>query len=305
LGVVEWYRENHPQALDYYSRALSIHTEIGDREGEGRTLNNIGLVYNMQGEYTTALDYYTRSLQIARELGDRWGEARTPNNIGTVYALIGEYEKALEYYTQALATRQQLGDRSGECITLGNIGSAHELLGTYTKALDYYGQALKISEELGDPVSQGQLRVSLGIVYHKMGQYPKALKLLADGHDLLVTNGERSILISLSWLALTEVVSGDKVSGRAYMMEAEKLLESSPRTEEFVDVCWNLYQANTLLGNRSKALLVLEQAHGEVVARAERISDKDMRNSYLTNVRTSKEVLMAWKTEARITMEGQ
>ncbi len=300
LGVVEWYRENHRKALEYYTQALTINTEIGDREGEGRLLNNIGLVYNMQGEYDTALDYYGRSLSIARELGDRWGEARTPNNIGTVYTLIGEYAKALGYYTEALKARQQLGDRNGECITLSNIGSAYDLQDDYHRALEYYNQALKIREELGDLVGQGQLLATIGSVHYKIGEYKKAQTQLQQGINLLKANGERSVVAPLSWLSLTEIRIGDRVGAQAHATETEDLLKTAPKTEEYIEVCRNLYQINTTLGHQARALEYLEQAYEEVVLRADRISDEGMRQSYLHNVKTTREVVTTWKEKSNI-----
>ncbi|HEY9879699.1 MAG TPA: tetratricopeptide repeat protein, partial [Leptolyngbyaceae cyanobacterium] len=76
-------------ALDYYRQSLAIKHEIGDRAGEARTLNNIGLAYQSLGNYAAALDYYQQSLVIKREIGDRIGEAAILNNIDSVNQLLG------------------------------------------------------------------------------------------------------------------------------------------------------------------------------------------------------------------------
>ena len=52
-------------------------------------LNNIGLVYWSLGRYEQALDYYQKALAIAKDIGDREGEGTRLNNIGSVYDNLG------------------------------------------------------------------------------------------------------------------------------------------------------------------------------------------------------------------------
>ncbi|MEJ5312377.1 MAG: tetratricopeptide repeat protein, partial [Anaerolineae bacterium] len=77
--------------------------EVGDRAGEGTTLNNIGLVYNALGERRRALETYEAALAIRREVGDRAGEGTTLNNIGWIYLNEGDKAQARTYLEQALA----------------------------------------------------------------------------------------------------------------------------------------------------------------------------------------------------------
>jgi len=59
----------YKEALNFYNQALVISREVGDRAGEGTTLNNIGAVCHGQGQYEQALEYYQAALLIARDLG--------------------------------------------------------------------------------------------------------------------------------------------------------------------------------------------------------------------------------------------
>ncbi len=74
----------YDQALNQYRQALVIRREVGDRAGEGTTLNYIGGIHDSQGQYDQALNQYQQALVIAREVGDRTGEGTTLNNIGGV-----------------------------------------------------------------------------------------------------------------------------------------------------------------------------------------------------------------------------
>lgn len=78
-----------------------------------RVTGNIGSVYLDIGEYGKSLEYSTRAMTLHEELGERSGVARVTGNIGIVYEKLGEYGKSLEYYTRAMALHEELGERSG------------------------------------------------------------------------------------------------------------------------------------------------------------------------------------------------
>ncbi|ESA32197.1 tetratricopeptide tpr-1 repeat-containing protein [Leptolyngbya sp. Heron Island J] len=169
----------YSQALDYYEQALVISREIDDRTGEGATLNNIGLTYHNLGQYSQALNYYEQALRIMRETGNPMSEGTTLNNIGGIYDSLGQYSQALDYYEQTLAIFREIGNRTSEGTTLNNIGSIYNGLGQYLQALDYYEQALRIMREIGNRAGEGITLDNIGLTYHNLGQYSQAL----DYHD--------------------------------------------------------------------------------------------------------------------------
>jgi tetratricopeptide (TPR) repeat protein len=75
---------------------------MGDRAGEGATLNNIAFVYDRQGRYQEVLETYEQALVIAREVGDRAVEGTTLNNIAAVYHNQGRYQEAMEQIKEEL-----------------------------------------------------------------------------------------------------------------------------------------------------------------------------------------------------------
>ena len=68
--------------------------EVGNKASEGKTLNNIGLVYIYLGQYPQALKYHEQSLVIQKEIGDKAGEGTTLNNLGSVYNTLKQYAVA-------------------------------------------------------------------------------------------------------------------------------------------------------------------------------------------------------------------
>jgi len=171
LGVACASLSQYKTAIEYYEQALSIAREIDDRRGEGNALGNLGIAYTDLGQYQAAIEYYEQALGIAREIGDRRGEAIRLAGLGLVYDKRGQYRTAIGYHKQALAIARAIGDRRGEGANLGNLGLAYGSLGQYQTAIEYHEQALSITREIGDRRGEGTHIGNLGIVYRYLGQY--------------------------------------------------------------------------------------------------------------------------------------
>ena len=77
-------------------QSLAIRRDIGDKAGEGTTLNNLSQISDARGDYDTALRYLEQSLAIRREIGDK---AEQPQR----FQARGDYDTALRYLEQSLA----------------------------------------------------------------------------------------------------------------------------------------------------------------------------------------------------------
>ena len=69
-------------SIDILQDALTIKREIGDRNGEGKALSELGAVYFSLNQYKKAIDFSQQSLAIAKEIGDRSSISDNLNNIG-------------------------------------------------------------------------------------------------------------------------------------------------------------------------------------------------------------------------------
>jgi len=112
-------------AIEHYMISLKIRQAIGDKSGEGTTLNNISQIYDARGDYDTALTYLKDSLKIRQAIGDKSGEGTTLNNISQIYDARGDYDTALTYLKDSLKIHQAIGDKSGEGTTLNNISQIY------------------------------------------------------------------------------------------------------------------------------------------------------------------------------------
>ena len=89
-------------------------------------------------------------MEIRREIGDRQGEGATLNNISGIYLARGDYETALRYLEQSLDLTREIGDRSGICVTLFNMGNIHYQNNDQQKAEMHWVKTYQIAREIGE-----------------------------------------------------------------------------------------------------------------------------------------------------------
>jgi serine phosphatase RsbU (regulator of sigma subunit) len=208
LGVLYWYQDNYPKALDYYFQSLHLAEESGNKNSIGRALANIGLVYFNQGSRDKALEYYQKALKLKLEINDKKASTIILGNIGDIYKAGGEYIKALEYFHEAVQLSAELKEEGLVGYFMACSGSAYELKGDYSNAYRSFSDALEIAEKQKDKVMIAANNISLGGLLlhdHKNDEaeehLQKGLETATAIHDL---NNQRDAHNKLSGLYRAE-----------------------------------------------------------------------------------------------------
>lgn len=143
--LFEKYQPNNPgKAISLAIAALEISQEIDYPLGIANSLNNIGVINKIRGEFDKALEGYLKALNIFRREGEHKGEAKTLSNMGNIYSSLSEPEKALEFFLEADTIFSSLHDTTRLVGLYNNIGNAYFDLGDEEMALKYYFQALEL-----------------------------------------------------------------------------------------------------------------------------------------------------------------
>lgn len=179
------------QAQEYFELALRLRRRIGDRKGEGASLNHLGRVYADLGEKERAKECLKQALHIRREVKDKQGETTTLNNLGNVYADLGEKEHAKGYLEQALSIVGKEDATRMKGTTLNNLGKACAELGEIERAIEYLEQSLYIRREIGYRAGEGKTLRNLGSVYKALGQTKQAQQCYQDSLDVFKGLGDR------------------------------------------------------------------------------------------------------------------
>jgi tetratricopeptide (TPR) repeat protein len=184
-GNNAYERSEFKKAVECYEQALEIAQEIGDRQGEGNALGNLGMLYRATGEIKKAIKCYEKALEIARENGYRQLEGKTLDNLGDAYSDLGELRKAIENHEQALEIARENGYRQLEGNILSSLGNAYRDIGEVKKAIEIYEQALEIARENGYRQLEGNILSSLGNAYRYIGEVKKAIEYIEQAIDVV------------------------------------------------------------------------------------------------------------------------
>jgi Flp pilus assembly protein TadD len=176
-------------ALLYYDRQLEIYRNLNDEEGESKALNNIGVIYQNQGNYDKALEYYNKSLRLT---SDPSSIANTYNNIATVYFAKGDNNKAVEYLKKAIEFDQKAGNYHGTAVDMLNLGDTYRDLKNFQEAQYYLQKGLLMMQKLGDKYWEAYGYGYFGELY--LAQNKKALskEYFTKAYNLFKAIGDNS-----------------------------------------------------------------------------------------------------------------
>jgi CHAT domain-containing protein/tetratricopeptide (TPR) repeat protein len=182
IGECFEFTELSDSAIHYYILSLDV-LQKQQREEHlefGRTMNYLGILYSVLGQYKAAEVYYKQALEIRKKaLGEEQPDfAHSLNNLGVLYWDMGDYKAAEPFFKQALEIyKNALGeDHPDFASCLNNLGLLFTDMGDYETAESYYKQALEIyKNSLGEEHLDNAMSLNnLGILYLKMGDYKAA-----------------------------------------------------------------------------------------------------------------------------------
>jgi tetratricopeptide (TPR) repeat protein len=168
----------YQDAVDYAQR----HDLLIDWYG---ALNDMGLVFQDQGQLDKAKDKYETARKGFQDLGERGEASNACNNLGTLSQIRGEIEKALDYFQQALVLANKAGDKSREAQAHLSLGTLSEQTGLLRQAEMDLKAALQIYEGLGREIDIAFVNNSLGDIYLQQAKYEDAKKVYTDAASLV------------------------------------------------------------------------------------------------------------------------
>jgi predicted ATPase len=215
LGEVE-------QAESIIKEALDLHQKRDDPAAVGRSLNLMGLIQDVKGDFSAARDLKQRALSIFNEINDpqaQWWAANITHNLAISYDLQGEYEKAISLYEESMSLMDQFGDLDWKILCLFSLGAAQVGLGDYEQAEDNLGLVLELTD--------GSSWIGLSVTYYYLAesylgqdQLKYALKSALEAWDLAQKSGAQEHQ-GAAWRAVGKVASqlGEKVQieGKSYL----------------------------------------------------------------------------------------
>jgi tetratricopeptide (TPR) repeat protein len=122
---------------------MEIARQAGDREWIANSLNSLGHVLLLRGNFQDAEQYYQESLNLGRAIGKNASIAWALQNLGDVQFRQENYLDAAAHYQACLALFQQEELALGATVTFKKLANVQRQLADYNLAAANYQQALQ------------------------------------------------------------------------------------------------------------------------------------------------------------------
>jgi hypothetical protein len=109
-----------PRSLQ--EEGLSLHREVSDKWGIAISLEQLGIMAYLEGDYSSASPLFEESLALHKELGQRSGIGVSTYELGMVAYLAGDYSKARPLVEESLTLQYELGYTMGIALSLAGVG---------------------------------------------------------------------------------------------------------------------------------------------------------------------------------------
>lgn len=176
LGILDKNRGAFDESVAHYLKALRIAEQLGDVRRESVCLNNLGAVYQEQGNFDKALIYFQRSLKL-EEAGGGNETQRSIRlfNIGETYAKMDSLDQAYAFYYNSLLIEQKLGNEDGIFYARLGIGKVDTRTGNYKKAAQALDEAMDIAIRREDHPGQTDVDMAMGELHLAQGNHKAAV----------------------------------------------------------------------------------------------------------------------------------
>jgi tetratricopeptide (TPR) repeat protein len=183
-----------------------------------------GIVNKDRGFYVTSLDFYLKALNAAEQIKDVPRRSACLNNIGSVYQLQGNFDQAIQYYDQSLELEKQLNNPLQKSIRYYNLGECYKDINNLEMALTYFNNSLLIEKKARNNEGIVYAQLGISDVYIRIKRLTDAQIVLEDISKLIKESQveEQIIFHKLSGKfhlakgsvdnALTEFATGEKIS---------------------------------------------------------------------------------------------
>ncbi|WP_267643141.1 tetratricopeptide repeat protein [Haloarchaeobius amylolyticus] len=202
-------RGEFDDAWEYGLSSLEGFRAAGDRQGEARALNGVGVVAWLRGDVDEAKARFEAALDIYDEITDLRGEADVLNNLGMIQRERGDLDGAVERFEQSHEIRHTIGARVQALDSLINLGVTARDVGDLDAAIARFRQAVQESKTVGAREVEAHARRALGNTYRRAGDLGRSRESLERALEMTSAQENRhSQMLCLRGLAATACDDG-------------------------------------------------------------------------------------------------
>lgn len=293
LGVNAFYLRDFDEALLYFRLALEIRQEIGDRVGEEKSLYSLAMTTRDAGDYGQSKKYLSAALPIAKLTGNRWDEVNILNDLGILYQELGDLPRARSYFQDGKTLAEVIGDHVGRAYHLCNLGLVLRDQSDLTTAEQVLTEGFTLFQKENNKYEMSFFLSYLATVSLQAGNIKQAIE---QAQTALSFRQEKNMRLNmtddLATLAAAYLAADQLELALGYAQQALAILAEcggegpeTPQRDYFI-----CYRVLTTAGRTEAARAALQSAYNIVLARAKKISDPNLRQSFLERVAINRQI---------------
>ena len=174
-GLIAQLQQNYADAVRYYDQGTLLARELGHHSGELTTILNAAQARLRSGRAAEALLACDEALVALRAVADHHGIAYAHYVRGLALHELERYDDAAVSYRMCLASCEAEGIRGREAQARFRLADTLRMLGKSVEALSEAQQALALCEELGAERNRGHALVVLSRSLADLGELGSAL----------------------------------------------------------------------------------------------------------------------------------
>lgn len=175
-----YYESNPDTGMTLALQAVELSRRIHFLKGESYSLNAVGNVYSILGNYPKSMDNFLQALQINEKINNVARIASNLNNIGNLYSSQNDFRQSLDYHLRANALNERVPDQSqiqdGISIVFNAIANDYRSLKVYDSARLYAQKSYDLAYKINYGRIMGAALGTMGNIHQETGENMLALE---------------------------------------------------------------------------------------------------------------------------------
>lgn len=168
-------RRDLPRALSSMRTGVGIAEAAHDSVALCALYDNIGVLHEMDARPDSAEHFYRAALAFKTALDDSLGIPFTLNKLGGIALLRGEFDAAAALLARSDAHRHALGDEYGLLVNAVIWGDLESARGDLPSAAEHYERALAMPVAAGNAAARQHCHDQLATIYERQGAFERAI----------------------------------------------------------------------------------------------------------------------------------
>ncbi len=199
---------NPDKCIEYAGMELELSKKNNMPESQINSLNCLGYLHKVKGNYNKALEYLLKSYELSKylesgnsDLSYKLAVSVAAQEVGDTYDYLYDFKSALKFYNISLEINKKYNFKEEMVKSYYNIGCLYHKFKYYQKAVEYLYEALKVDKD--NSIMKGRINVATGDIYLDWGMNDDAMENYYYAYNTgKIFNDKEVLLHSISKIGL-------------------------------------------------------------------------------------------------------